>query len=63
MLWEENIFEMNISDFHHLMSILNITTLHGLFFPNQISQSSSFLSGKFFLPLKIIEYENNPETI
>lgn len=32
MLWEENIFEMNISDFYYFMSKLNIIILYGFFF-------------------------------
>lgn len=61
ILQEENIFEMSTSDFHHLISKLNIN-LHDLFIPTQTSESRS-LSGKLLLPLKTLEYENNPETI
>lgn len=59
ILQEENIFEMSTSYFHHLISKLNIN-LYDLFIPTQTSQSSS---GKLLLPLKTLEYENNPETI
>lgn len=54
---------MSSSDFHHLMSKLNIRMYIASSFPTQTSQVRCFLLGKLSFPLKNIEYENNLETI